>query len=76
MNKFLVSLILFIAGIGIGASLMAAHSTTPVIVSAMAQATNTNWPYCNEPPAVPPFFNPCPEGTHIDKDCADKCGKD
>lgn len=82
MNKFLISILLFLCGTGIGAGLIAARSITPVNVLPTVISVNTlkaqaqnDWPYCNEPPAPIPFFDPCPEGSHVDKDCATKCGQ-
>jgi len=72
MNKFLVSTLFLLGGFCTIAGLIAASSTAPTIISAQAQ---NDWPYCNEPPAFVPFFDPCPAGSHIDQECADKCGK-
>ena len=74
MNKLLISLLLFITGIGlIEASSTVSNNVLPTISAPQAQVDN-NWPYCNEPPAPIPHINPCPPGSHVDQACADKCG--
>ena len=52
----------------------ASYATTNLVVhDSINQYIN---PYCNYNPAslIVPFFDPCPEGSHIDGNCAIVCG--
>ena len=68
MNKFIESLLLFVLGFGIGAGIIIARQA-PITVS-----VSQNSVYCSEPPALIPFFDPCPKDSHVDKIRAIKCG--
>lgn len=51
-------------------------ATTTVVTPNVTSLDLSDWPYCNEPTPTIPFFDPCPEGSHIDRMCAAICGID
>lgn len=69
MKKLLAGLFLGIIGIIIVLS----GKSVNIVDQNQNQYTN---PYCAIDPSsiIVPFFDPCPEGSHVDRLCAAKCG--